>query len=38
MGLAWYVLVRGLLIIPTIIVLYTLVFIVLRVLPGGTLS
>jgi peptide/nickel transport system permease protein len=35
MGLARYVFVRGLLIIPTIIVLYTLVFIVLRVLPGN---
>ncbi|MEM1635442.1 MAG: ABC transporter permease [Thermosphaera sp.] len=35
MGLARYVLVRGLLIIPTILVLYTLVFIVLRILPGN---
>ncbi|MGB9827715.1 MAG: ABC transporter permease, partial [Thermosphaera sp.] len=35
MGLARYVLIRGLLIIPTIIVLYTLVFIVLRILPGN---
>lgn len=35
MGLARYVLVRGFLIIPTILVLYTLVFIVLRILPGN---
>ncbi|MEM4947232.1 MAG: hypothetical protein QXH05_03675 [Thermosphaera sp.] len=35
MGLARYVLVRGLLIIPTILVLYTLVFIALRILPGN---
>lgn len=35
MGLVRYVLIRGLLIIPTILVLYTMVFIVLRVLPGN---
>ncbi|MEM4452059.1 MAG: hypothetical protein QW182_02490 [Thermosphaera sp.] len=35
MGLSRYVLVRGLLIIPTILVLYTLVFIALRILPGN---
>lgn len=35
MGLARYVLIRGLLIIPTILILYTLVFVVLRVLPGN---
>jgi peptide/nickel transport system permease protein len=35
MGLARYVIVRALLIIPTILLLYTLVFIVLRVLPGN---
>ncbi|MEM4662190.1 MAG: ABC transporter permease, partial [Desulfurococcaceae archaeon] len=35
MGLARYILIRGLLIIPTILILYTLVFVVLRVLPGN---
>ncbi|MEM1618897.1 MAG: ABC transporter permease [Desulfurococcaceae archaeon] len=35
MGLVRYVLIRALLIIPTILVLYTMVFIVLRVLPGN---
>jgi len=35
MGLARYIAFRALLIIPTILLLYTLVFIVLRVLPGN---
>jgi peptide/nickel transport system permease protein len=35
MGLARHVAIRTLMIIPTILVLYTLVFIVLRVLPGN---
>ena len=35
MGLARYVIVRALFIIPTILLLYTLVFIVLRILPGN---
>ncbi|MGC9012573.1 ABC transporter permease [Thermogladius sp.] len=35
MGLLRYVAIRGTLIIPTILILYTLVFIVLRILPGN---
>ncbi|MET1160504.1 MAG: ABC transporter permease [Thermoprotei archaeon] len=35
MGLLRYIAVRALLIIPTILILYTLVFIVLRILPGN---
>ena len=35
MGLAKYVAVRAALIIPTILILYTLVFIILRILPGN---
>ncbi len=35
MGLARYVAVRASLIIPTILILYTLVFIILRILPGN---
>jgi len=34
-GLARYITVRGLLIIPTILILYTVIFIVLRVIPGN---
>ncbi|MCE4626968.1 MAG: ABC transporter permease, partial [Desulfurococcales archaeon] len=30
-----YIVVRGLLIIPTILILYTLIFILLRVIPGN---
>jgi peptide/nickel transport system permease protein len=33
-GLGYYILIRGAAIIPTIIILYTIVFIVLRVIPG----
>lgn len=35
MGLLRYIAIRALMIIPTVLVLYTLVFIVLRVLPGN---
>jgi ABC-type dipeptide/oligopeptide/nickel transport systems, permease components len=34
-GLLRYVAIRALMIIPTVLILYTLVFIVLRVLPGN---
>ncbi|ADI31962.1 ABC transporter permease [Staphylothermus hellenicus] len=34
-GLGYYVLIRALLIIPTILILYTIVFILLRILPGN---
>lgn len=33
-GLGYYILVRALMIIPTVLILYTIVFIILRVLPG----
>lgn len=35
MGLARYILIRALLVIPTILILYTMVFIILRMLPGN---
>ena len=35
MGLARYIAIRAALIIPTILILYTLVFIILRILPGN---
>lgn len=38
MGLARYVAVRGLLIIPSVLILYTVAFIVLRILPGNPIT
>jgi len=34
-GLGYYILIRALLIIPTVLILYTIVFILLRMLPGN---